>query len=120
MKTLRESIFDEDSNLEKVEKDAYIRQISNVWNNVKSSQNLFKDRFGRDLNIGDLVYHMSCPDLGIITNFNNPANDSYNIIDCSVKSIDGIHELDAESPHLLILIPKSCYKDLLKILKTKK
>lgn len=119
MKTLRESIFDEDSNLEKVDKDAYIRQISNVWDNIKSNPNKFVDRLGRDLKIGDLIYNRANNDFGIITSLNNPALDPYNKIDVTSFSLDRKYEHDPSDPNYVILIPKSCYKELLKILKTK-
>ena len=119
MKSLRESIFDEENNLEKVEKDVYIRQISNLWDNVKSNPNKFVDRLGRDLKIGDLIYNRVSNDFGIITSLNNPALDQYNKIDVTSFSLDRKYEHDPGDPNNMILIPKSCYKELLKILKTK-
>lgn len=119
MKTLRESIFDEDSNLEKVEKDAYIKQISNLWNNTKSNPNKFEDCLGRGLKIGDVIYNRGNNDFGIITSLNNPALDPYNKIDVSSVSLDRKYALDPSHPSYMILIPKSCYDELLKILKTK-
>lgn len=119
MKTLSESIFDEDSNLEKVEKEVYIKQISNLWNNTKINRNKFEDCLGRVLKVGDVIYNRLNNDFGIITSLNNPALDSYNKIDCSSISLDGKYELDPGHPSYMILIPKSCYKELLKILKTR-
>lgn len=119
MKTLRESIFDENSSLEKVEKDVYIKQISNLCDNIKVNNIEFKDMFGRDLKIGDLIYNIVYHDLGIITSLNNPAIDSYNKIDCSAITLDGKYDHDLVRPNCMVLIPKSCYKELLKILKTK-
>lgn len=119
MKSLRESIFDEKNNLEQIEKDVYIKQLSNLCDNIKVNENVFKDMFGRDLKIGDLIYNTVYHDFGIITSLNNPAIDSYNKIDCSAITLDKKYDHDLVRPGCMILIPKSCYKELLKILKTK-
>lgn len=116
MKKLIESIFDEKDNLVKIDNDVHMNSIKRVWKkNENNAWNSDKDHFGRELNIGDLVYNMQSNHIGVITNI---YKEDYSTRVSMNNLVNDWNDDDMTCN--LILIPKSCTKEFIKIITAKK
>lgn len=118
MKALKESIFDERENEDKLDNTVHVNSIKRAWkkneNNYAWESN--KDHFGRELNIGDVAYSMQFNYIGVITNI-------YKEKDSTMISMNNlIREWgeDDDYANNYILIPKSCTKEFIKVITAKK
>lgn len=118
---LKESILDDENILiDELEKNVNIKTMVNLF---QKGSNLCKkdgsvDKFGRELNVGDLVY---CPDhdfvgIGVITNIKKPGL-IYDV-DFTIKTMH-TNKLIQSYNSSLILIPKKYYKEFIKIISEK-
>ena len=117
MKTLKESIFDEEKNMSKIDNEVYINSIKRTWKkneNIAGSTN--KDRFGRELNIGDVAYSMQFNYIGVITNIYKEGGATMITMDHLTRE----WREDDDYASNYILIPKSCTKEFIKVITMKK
>ena len=117
MKALKESIFDEKENEDKLDNLVHVNSIKRAW---KKNENIEwesdKDHFGRDLNIGDIAYSMQFNFIGVITNIYKENGTTMITMNNLVNNWN--EDDDRASNH--ILIPKSCTKEFIKVIITKK
>lgn len=117
MKTLKESIFDEEKNMSKIDNEVHINSIKRAWkNNENNEYGSNKDYFGRELNIGDVAYSMQFNYIGVITNIYTERNITMITMNNLIRKWR--EDDDCASNH--ILIPQSCTKEFIKIITTKK
>lgn len=117
MKTLKESIFDEKDNMVKIDNDVHVNSIKRVWDkNRNKDWNIVKDYFGRDLNIGDLVYSMQFGYIGVVEEIDTSGRE----IHVFCKYVSGYEIHDPDYPNHYILIPQSCTKEFIKVITAKK
>jgi hypothetical protein len=117
MRTLKESIFDEKENEDKLDNTVHVNSIKRAWDkNWNKDYDIVKDFFGRDLNIGDLVYSMQFGYVGIVEKIDTSGRE----ILVSCKYVCGYQIYDPDYPSHYILIPKSCTKEFLKVITAKK
>lgn len=117
MKTLKESIFDEKENDDKLDNTVHVNSIKRAWDkNRNKDWNIVKDHFGRDLNIGDLVYSIQFGYIGIVEEIDTSDRD----IRVYCKYVCGYQIYDPDYPSSYILIPKSCTREFIKVITTKK
>lgn len=116
MKSLKESIFDEKENMDKIDNTVHIKAIQKAWlKNVNAVWISDKDHFGRELHIGDVVYNMDSKHIGVITDIYEESGTTMITMNNLVGEWSG--ETIA-SNH--ILIPKSCVKEFIKVITAKK
>ena len=116
MRTLKESIFDEKENEDKLDNTVHIKTAQRAWKkNENNAWNSDKDHFGRELNIGDLVYNMQSNYIGVITNI---YKEDYSTRVSMNNLVNDWNDDDMTCN--LILIPKSCTKEFIKVITAKK
>ena len=117
MKTLKESIFDEKENIDKLDNTAHVKTVQRAWKkNENAAWDSDKDHFGRELNIGDVAYSMQFNYIGVITNIYK--EDYSTMITMNNLANDWGEADDRACNH--ILIPKSCTKEFIKVITAKK
>lgn len=117
MKTLKESIFDEEKNISKIDNEVHINAIKRNWKkNEHNDYNSNKDHFGRELNIGDVAYSMQFNYIGVITNIYKENGTTMIAMDNLVNN----WREDDDYANNHILIPQSCTKEFLKVITAKK
>lgn len=119
MITLKESLFDEEKNMEKIENDTHTKSISKTIKKYRNySYDECIDRFGRELKVGDVVYNTQYNYIGVITEIINPGKVfDFEVVMKNLTS-DSIIKPSGANNH--VLIPKSCTKEFIKIITSKK
>lgn len=117
MKTLKESIFDEKENIDKLDNTVHAKTVQKAWEkNQNNEYGSNKDYFGRELNIGDVAYSMQFNYIGVITNIYTERNITMITMNNLIRKWR--EDDDCASNH--ILIPQSCTKEFIKIITAKK
>lgn len=117
MKTLKESIFDEEKNISKIDNDVHVKTVQKTWlKNENNDWDSNKDHFGRELNIGDVAYSMQFNYIGVITNIYKERGGTMIRMDNLIHGMGG----DDDNACKHILIPQSCTKEFMKIITAKK
>lgn len=117
MKALKESIFDEKENEDKLDNTVHVKAIQKIQS--KNENNVWisdKDHFGRELNIGDVAYNMRFNYIGVIPDIYEENGTTMITMNNLVNNWN--EDDDRACNH--ILIPKSCTKEFIKVITAKK